>query len=362
MRELLSLKEDERQIIDSELSDRREALRDVERFTDKREGLEEAIARIQSEDAVGRIEELGQQSKELEEEIREMELRLMRMRGRHMAMLGEISELQNAVDSRLSSYKESLILLDKNVLRYLESPPIQPLPTSGHSTPTFYALNPKRRTLEMAKEHWANEQVELRMRRRRVEREITALNQGGSAWYKTINTVTEFEKALAEVMQQSMVLPSCPGAVPEGIDKTNADRILDLMDKTTAQLETLLQEAEDKNWNLLICCVGAELEAFRQAKPLLLSILHPQEEEKDLSKEPEDHDISDNDVPSEFLASSPTEDSAIDRPETDARARSESPLPSFAEEAKPPSPGPVDDTRLAGSEADEPDPAWLLSE
>ena len=357
MRELLSLKEEEERIINTELRDRGEALRDLEVFTNKREGLQEAISRIESEDSVRRIEELGEQSRELEEEIREMEIRLMRMKSRHREMLSEISELQNAVDSKLSSYKESLALLDQDVLRYLKSPRIQPLPASGHSTPTFFALNPKRRTLEMAKEHWANEQLELRKRRRIVELEISALNHGGSAWYKVINVVTEFENRLAGFMQQSMVLPSSPGNVSE---RANANDILDKMDKTTAQLEKLLQQAEENNWNLLICCIGAELEAFRQAKPLLMPILRPLKEEH--ARDPEDHDISDNDVPPEFLASSPPEDHASAPPESGTRARSESPLPSFAEEAKPSSPEPVVDSRPAESEPDEPDPAWLLSD
>lgn len=362
MHKLLSLKEEEQRIIGSELNGRREVLREVDHFMSKQKGLTKFITEIEHDDSAGRIAELGQQSKELEDDIREMELRLMEMRSRHRQMLSEMSELQNSVDSKLSSYKESLSLLDKDVLRYLKSPPIQPLPASGESTPTFYALNPKRRTLEMANEHWANEQVELRKRKRRVDLDINALKEGGSVWNKTMTVVTEFEKALAGIMQQSMVLLSSPSeTAPSGVNKANVAEILAQLDDTTKQLEALLQIAEDKNWNLLICCIGAELEAFRQAKPLLLSILPPGEDEDEDAKERDDNDISDNDVPSEFLAGSPDDDRPVVPPEANAREQSASPVPSFTDKTKSPSPGVVH-TQPVGGDEDEPDPAWLLSD
>ncbi|KAL1961065.1 hypothetical protein VTO42DRAFT_4953 [Malbranchea cinnamomea] len=351
MHELLSLREEEQQIIHRELSDRREALKTVDTFESKRNGLQKSIAEIQSDGSVARLEELKGQAKGLEEEIHELEVKLMEMKTRHRHMLSEISELQNSVDSRMSSYKESLSLLDADVKRYLKSPPVEPLPVAGDSPPNFYSLPSKRRTLEMAKEHWTGEQVELRKRKRKVDLEIKALKEGGAVWSKVISDVSAFEKSLAELMRQSMVVPSSSpsGKAQPDIDKTRADEVLSQLDETTTKLENMLKLAEENKWNLLICSIGAELEAFRQAKPLLLSILR--------SNEREEPDISDNDVPPEFL-SARTNDDDPTSPDLDSQGRSESPGPNLSrgETSSPPA---LLNMKPADAD-DEPDPAWLL--
>jgi hypothetical protein len=42
------------------------------------------------------------------------------------------------------------------------------------------------------------------------------------------------------------------------------------MDNVMGFLDQRLQEAEDKDWKLLICCIGAELEAFREGREILM--------------------------------------------------------------------------------------------
>lgn len=360
MHKLLSLKEEERRTIDSELTDRGEALRDVDNFTGKRGGLQDTIDRIQRDHSAARVDTLTKQTEDLEEEMHGLEIKLMEMKAQHWGMLNEISQLQNSVDSRLSSYKESLTLLDADVLRYLQSPPVQPLASDDNSAPNFYSLNPKRRTLEMAKEHWAGEQVELTKRQRTVDLEIDALKEGGGVWNQAVTAVAEFEKMLAEEMHQSTAsLPSAPAGLRQssGVNEARADAILDKIDDTTAQLQDLLNSAEQKDWNLLICSIGAELEAFRQAKPILLTIFRPAEDEdEDKERHGDDRYTSDDndDVPPEFLT----------------RANEQSSLSGLDEKVpnKPSEPGYSGGVRTAPrrprnsreDEDDEPDPAWLL--
>ncbi|EEP77875.1 predicted protein [Uncinocarpus reesii 1704] len=202
MDELLTLKEEERRIVDVEIGHRRDAVREVDAFISKQKGLESVLTEAQREHESLRIQNLQRESRNLEKHIMDLENQLGEMKARHRQMLNEITHLQNSIDSKLSSYRESLALVHKDVQIYLQSPPIQPLRFTTSDTPTFYTLHPKRRTLEMAKEHWHNEGTLLRQRRRKADHEISALKEGGRTWHKVISTISSFETSMQKKMSQ----------------------------------------------------------------------------------------------------------------------------------------------------------------
>ncbi|OJD19902.1 hypothetical protein AJ78_00096 [Emergomyces pasteurianus Ep9510] len=351
MHTLLSLKEEERRLIDSELKNRRSAVKEVENFVSKQSGLEKAIAEIQTREGSLRAENLMREARTLETDIRDLESRLLQMKARHHHILNEVSQIQNSVDAQLSSYKASLALVETEVSRYLRSPPIRPLVPPSATPPPFYALNPKRRTLEMAKEQWEIEQNELRSKRRKVDLEIEALREGGGVWQKVVSDISSFEKLLRQEMR-SWQLGSRLVEHQNG-DPTFAQgqTVLNELADSASQLETSLQLAEQKNWNLLICCIGAELEAFREAKRLLLEAFPMikngnvsgaglSNETRELNQSPQE-DVS--------RAASPKKEDSNDPPS-----------PSAANNAAPQThSSPVQSSR--SEEDDEPDPAWLLS-
>ncbi|WEW59236.1 hypothetical protein PRK78_004705 [Emydomyces testavorans] len=265
---LLTLKEEERRIIGFELRSRREAVREADMFVTKQRGLESALSDMQGDQETLRVENLKRESRSLEKEILQLETRLSEMKARHGQIFNEITQLQNSIDSKLSSYKESLALVRKDAQNYLATPPIQPLLVNSADKPTFYSLHPKRRTLEMAKEHWQNESMELRKRKRNVDNEISALREGGEVWHKVISTISAFEKSMQEKTSQ-VSEKSRNGAV----DTSIPDSIVRDMNDTMRQLESNLQLAEEKNWNLLICSIGAELEAFREGRSVFMEML-----------------------------------------------------------------------------------------
>jgi hypothetical protein len=45
--------------------------------------------------------------------------------------------------------------------------------------------------------------------------------------------------------------------------------LISRMDRTMFYIESKLKLAESKNWKLLVCCIGAELEAFKQGREIL---------------------------------------------------------------------------------------------
>jgi hypothetical protein len=129
-----------------------------------------------------------------------------------------------------------------------------------------------------------------------------------------------------------------------------ADDILKQLDATVLQLESCLELAKQKNWNLLICGIGAELEAFRHAKPILLSILRPENRE-----EPAETAEEEDDVPLDFLTSTEEDES----PPADSMG-TEGPGQLSRSVLRSSTAGPKL-SLTAPPEDDEPDPAWLLS-
>ncbi|KAK2795809.1 hypothetical protein FQN52_003659 [Onygenales sp. PD_12] len=345
MNALLTLKEEEHQIIGSELADRRTAIREVDTFVNKQNGLVKTISDIQNKQGKSRAENLQREARSLEADIEEMETMLLQMKARYRHILNEVSQIQNSVDAQLSSYQASLALVKTDASKYLRSLPIQPLVAHSATPPPFYALNPKRRTLEMAKEQWITEQSELRNKRRKVDAEIQALREGGGVWQKVISEIGKFEKLLWQEMQRS---------VHQELDssKPHGQTVLRELKDTTTQLETSLQLAEQKNWNLLICSIGAELEAFREAKQLLLetfpALMNQRETDGSTSKGKQPDRDSDGDVS--------TTNGEREDP-------NESPLPG-AEEKSAASLSPIQSSTRSDEDEDEdaePDPAWLLS-
>ncbi|KXG53701.1 uncharacterized protein PGRI_007510 [Penicillium griseofulvum] len=271
--DLLKLREEEREILTSQTNERDNALHDIQSFLSRRNGLEDAITTIHGDEESRRSKQLEEQARNLEADIHELETRLYEMKAKHRHLVNEISQISNSVEAKLSSYTESLSLLDSDIRNYLRDPPIQPLSqNSGEST--FHSLNPKRRTLDMAQEHWNTEQVILHSRQQKVDAEILALEEGGGVWKQAVSDVTGFEKRLQANMRHyvEMTTPinQSEGSTPTGYKEGLVQSILDDLERTTHRIESHLELAEDKDWKLLVCCIAAELEALREARGLLL--------------------------------------------------------------------------------------------
>ncbi|KAJ5352631.1 hypothetical protein N7452_001605 [Penicillium brevicompactum] len=336
---LLKLREEEREIIASQTDERLNGLQDIEHFLSKRNGLEEAITTIHGDDESRRSKQLEEEAQHLQTDIHDLETRLYEMKAKHRHLVNEISHIKNSVDAKLSSYTESLSLLDTNIQNYLRDPPIQALSRRpGEST--FHSLNPKRRTLNMAQEHWKAEQVSLQDRQQEVDTEIQALEEGGGVWKQAVHDVTGFEKRLRANMRHYVELTTtgaeaAPAEHTDGLVKS----IMEDLDKTTHRVESHLELAEGKDWKLLVCCISAELEALREARGLLLPAfgLPAQEQDPPLNSP----DIDDQGPKQDHDHTDPLEN---DDPEPPADLLQDTNHHSDA---------------ASRSEDDEPDPSWL---
>ncbi|KAJ5788476.1 hypothetical protein N7457_003466 [Penicillium paradoxum] len=271
--DLLKLREEEREILTTQTNERENALHDIQSFLSRKSGLQETIATIHGDQESRRSKQLEEEARNLETDIRELETRLYEMKAKHRQLVNEISHIDNSVDAKLSSYTESLSLLESDIRNYLRDPPIKSL-TQYSGEPTFHALNPKRRTLEMAQEHWNSEQNTLHNRQQSVDAEILALEEGGGVWKQAVSDITGFEKRLQANMRHyvEMTDPATDlaGSAPTDHKDSLVKSILDDLERTTQRLESHLELAERKDWKLLVCCISAELEALREARGMLL--------------------------------------------------------------------------------------------
>lgn len=267
--DLASLKIEEGKILEGELLQRADILSTVQRFETKTVGLQERIDKIESEDMARRVEDLKSEEKALDHEIRELETRLWEMKAQYRHLLREIEGLDNSVQSKLSSYKSALTLAEKESRRFLERPPIWG--NRAATTTGLWALPAERRTLQMAGEQYAEEQDVLRKRVDEVDTERSALEDGSEVWIEVVEEVNSVEKLLQEEMHKMrapLVQDNGNGNASGGMRK-----ILEHMSKARTNIESKLEISEARDWKLLVCCIGAELEAMTQGQSVLQGAL-----------------------------------------------------------------------------------------
>ncbi|KAM0802662.1 hypothetical protein BDR22DRAFT_887452 [Usnea florida] len=267
--DLARLKVEEGRILEEERLHRAEALSTVQRFESRKAGLQERINNIESEDTTRQVEDLKGEEKALDYEIRELETRLWEMKAKHRHLLQNIENLDNSVQSKLSSYKSALTLAEKESRRLLERPPMRV--NSTITSTGLWALPAERRTLQMAREQYMEEQDILRKRSDDVEAERAALEDGFGVWDEVVQEVHGVEKLLREAMQEMQA----PLVQENG--NSNAIRgmrkVLEQMSKARSQIESKLEVSEARDWKLLICCIGAELEAMTEGQTVLQGAL-----------------------------------------------------------------------------------------
>lgn len=256
IKQLADTKLDELDFLDSQLRDLQSTVEKTQAWSQKRSRLEQKITGIEGQNAGVRGQLLRTEASKLHLDIRHKEEELRLLKSRHRQVLDQLADTENSTEARLSSYKTSLSLLDREVSDFLAQPP-HPDHISLGSSP-FLSLPAKRRTLEMAREYWQDEYTRLAEKCEEVDVDRNALDEGAVMWKDVMERVTNYELGLQEFMRQA------------GQGRPNdTSRMLDQMVSTIALLEEKWELASARSWNLLVCAVGAELEAFKQGRNLL---------------------------------------------------------------------------------------------
>ncbi|PHH93253.1 hypothetical protein CDD83_9523 [Cordyceps sp. RAO-2017] len=281
---LSDLKREEDAHVDAALSERKMALTRLRRLDARRSGIRDELKALESDDEepLGReLRELGSEHDVLEEEIHRLEEKLVGMRNRRRWLRDKMDDVKSRRDAGLSGYRGALRDVDAEISALLHRPPVLPLDQDisrpwkdADAEPeapaglAFMRLIPERRTLDMAMAWWETEIRMLERTRALVEEEQQALEQGGAVWEEVVTLVTSFESGLREAMKSGKG-SAAPSPATSGEEASAQEdlirRQLIRMDEVTKELAQRMQLAESKRWNLLICAIGAELEAFREA-------------------------------------------------------------------------------------------------
>ena len=271
--DLASLKFEEGRILESEISERAQILGTIQHFEAKMVGLKGHIDSIESEETTRKVEDLKGEERALGQEIQELETRLWEMKAKHRQLLQQIEGLDNSVQSKLSSYRSALTLAEKESRTFLQRPPIQERMTT--STTEVWSLPVERRTLQMVRDQYADERDLLRKRFDDVETERGALADGSGVWNEVVDEVNGVERLLLEEMreiQAPLVRENGNGNAIGGMRK-----ILDHMSEARSRIARKLEVSEARHWKLLICCIGAELEAMKEGQNVLQHALEAAE-------------------------------------------------------------------------------------
>jgi hypothetical protein len=268
MGELVAVKREEVGVLVVEIRRREEVLERVDLWGKRIEGVRNQLSeysvginQAEGEGEAMEISELRTEERAVENEIREMEDRLTQMKARKRWLGERIKESVNKREARLSSYRGALREVESEVKEFLKRPPINASIVMGDEE-GFSALPPGRRTLGMAKEWWNKEVSQLQLRKQEVEKEKSALEEGVQMWEESISIVTEFEDDLRKQMASNEV---------QDVEKLRNQ--IGKMGGVITKLGETLSIAEERGWNLLICAVGAELEAFKEGEGILRGAL-----------------------------------------------------------------------------------------
>lgn len=272
MGDLAEIKTEQLGILDAEIESREDALRMVNRWEERMD-----IARAElsgySEDGGGgggeerggdegrEIAELRAEEKAADSEIREMEDRLAQMKARKTWLGERINEGLNKREARLSSYRGALKEIESEAQQFLKRPPI-PVSVVMGDEEGFMSLPAHRRTLGMASEWWKKEVSQLQNRQASVEKERSALDEGAKLWEESMDIVMNFEENLRKQVKSSQ---------PQDVEMLRTQT--KNMEEVITRLEANARMAENKHWNLLICAIGAELEAFKEGRRILKGAL-----------------------------------------------------------------------------------------
>ena len=299
--QLSELKASESSALDNQQETLLTFLSSLDSLTTKRKGIEQSIKDIEakhSDQATSRASEdsasehsstpvpgsLKDEEARLSSEIHSLETRLYEVKARlsHIRRLRQ--ERENRLAARLSSWRGALADVEKSIHRnVLEGRGLEGLyPFLRHSGRTkregqgVWSLPRERRTVELVKEEVEGKAEEVAKRKQSVEREEKACVEGAHAWKGVLGKVKAVEQMMGKEMRGLGNRTSSKEKEPS--DRPDAARegmqgVIELMTQTIGELDEELVKAERNGWNPLVCAIGAEAEALKQGKNMLIDAL-----------------------------------------------------------------------------------------
>ncbi|KAG6029471.1 hypothetical protein E4U41_000325 [Claviceps citrina] len=295
---LKELRREENEHIAAAMMQRKSALEQLNNLGRRRLGILSELTTFDNdgqEPLATELRELGERHNLVGEEISRLEEQLMELRKQQLWLRDKMRDIQGKREAGLSAYRGALRDVEMELSMLMKRPPVVPLDPAiqggGDETlhrdlasaggPEFLSLTLERRRPELAKTWWETELAVLEKRRMQVEKEEQALDEGSVLWRNVLSLVQNFETDLRQSVKGN---PSKLDSSEKGKEKAYTEEEcirlqLANMGDVLTKLEQSMQMAESNGWNLLVCAIGAEQEAFREALDVLTSLL-PREENK----------------------------------------------------------------------------------
>ena len=244
----------------------------------KKVKIEQSIEAIDAQ-TEGSEERLVDEEKSLTVEIASLETQLEEANTRLKHVRQQNRDHSNRRNARLSSWQGALEGVDQKIKReVLDGRGLENV-ISGMRRMTgnkgkdvdIWNVPRERRTAELMGEDVARRMNTMAENRETAEYESKACQEGAGMWKSAIMRIDDVERNLAEEIESLT-----PNDLLDHGEVKNSDgmvRIVDGMTKAIEFLEHELDTAERRGWNVLVCAMGAEVEALKQGKDLLQETL-----------------------------------------------------------------------------------------
>ncbi|EMC94715.1 hypothetical protein BAUCODRAFT_51990, partial [Baudoinia panamericana UAMH 10762] len=274
---LSAVKDEETHVLDAEAQEKEDTLAQIDEWEQKQQGLREATQEAHDGEEAIRAQRLQQEADVLQDEINAVEMQLADLKVRHRKLLRQAAAAENAVQAKLASYTSALGMIEADIQRFLstKSAASETRQHPQDGTTSMWELPARRRTLEMAWEQWKQDKDVVLLRRKMVEHEKAALDEGAAVWQKVVTQVTSFERSLRASMADMTGSQSAwedPPAQPQD-NNERLRLLLEQLDGVIEHIDASLRLAEKHDWKLLIAAIGAEANALRQGKQILHNVL-----------------------------------------------------------------------------------------
>ncbi|KAI1002530.1 hypothetical protein K3495_g5675 [Podosphaera aphanis] len=266
MRELIEIKSNEIDVLKEEITKKKEVLRIMDAWEKKIVGITEQLDSHASEKDV-ELSQARNEEQAIELEILEMEKRLEQMKARRLVLQERILENSNRREAKLSSYYGALREVHSDLKDFLNGAQFSNW-IFRYEVPNFSVLSP-RASLQVAKEWWAQEISQIQRLQHRARVEQMALEEGVQLWETNMQLVITFENGLRKDIEADRL--------------KDAHMLTEQLPRLATLLATLahgLHYAEEKGWTLLICALGAEVDAIRKGQAILSSALQASERDE----------------------------------------------------------------------------------
>ncbi|KAL8993407.1 MAG: hypothetical protein Q9169_006369 [Polycauliona sp. 2 TL-2023] len=247
----------------------------------RKSALETTIAELESSPLSLSLADLAHEEGVLDKQIYELEGKLYELKARRGEVQRKRREGRNRIEAGLSSYKGSLEIAEREAEGILWRGAVVKISNGraaldggmalgkgkgrqkqneDEAEAEVWELPPKRRKLSMVQDFYTHQSSTLESQFRSIELETTALEEGAGVWEDVCREVTNVER-MEERSENS-----------EKKSQEPIHRILQAMALAREKVGDALKTAEDKGWNLLVVCVGAEMEALVQGEEVLRGV------------------------------------------------------------------------------------------